>query len=123
LADNNQLFEIQYKYLQDFLNLWEEYYKQLNEGLLATEATEDMENRFLQLRMRITTLTQILKEILGSEVDFDGNVNKVLQDSVSFDILRAESPIKINFMRSVWHDATIQSRKLQAVLRSRLTPT
>lgn len=112
--------EIEYKYLQEFLTLWDEYYKQLNEGLASPELDPEAEQRFLGLQIRIAMLTQVMKELLESELDFDGNVFKVLNDSVSLDILRGESPIKINHMKSIWHDATIQARKLQAVLRSRL---
>ncbi|MBE7559720.1 hypothetical protein HS125_12550 [bacterium] len=112
--------EIEYKYLQEFLLLWDEYYKQLNEGLAAPEVEPEAEQKFLALHLRIAQHAQIMKELLEGEMDFDGNVFKVLTDSVSLDILRGESPIKINHMKSIWHDATIQARKLQAVLRNRL---
>ncbi len=116
----NPIAEIHYKYLQEFLVLWDEFYKQLNEGLSAAEVDPEQEHKFLSLHLRIAQHTQVMKELLDAEMDFEGNVFKVLTDSVSLDILRSESPIKINHMKSVWHDATIQARKLQAVLRSRL---
>ena len=112
--------EMLYKLLQDFIGLWDEYYKLLNEGLANEARTQEDETRFLQLQMRVASLVQIMKESMPDDVDFDGNVHKVLTESISLDILSTESPIKINHMKSVWHDATIQGRRLQAILRSRL---
>jgi len=109
-----------YKLLQDWIGLWDEYYKLLNEGLAREDRTPEDEARFLQLQMRIASMVQIMKESMPDDVDFDSNVFKVLEESISLDVLSTESPIKINHMKSVWHDATIQGRKLQAVLRSRL---
>lgn len=111
--------EKQIHYIDRFITLWNQLYQILDSGLQATEITPELELNFRNLKARIAFATQTLKNLFGGDFRLRKDIIKVLRFSPSFLVLKNESPIRINSLRSSWHQVFIQLNTLQGTLKSR----
>ncbi len=111
--------EKQIHYIERFIALWNQLYQQTEAGLQLTEVTPEQEANYRNLKSRIAFATQTLKNLIGDDFRLRKDIIKVLRFAVSISILKNESPIRINNLRSNWHQVFIQLNTLQGTFKSR----
>ena len=87
----------------------------------SEELTEEEELQFRDLQADLIRRTQFLKHRMPDGVfDVEDDVRKLFRQSISLRIIQSEPSIKINDLRTQWHEISIALNKMHGQLRSAL---
>jgi len=109
--------------IQELIGLWNTFFQILEAATRSEEPLgwdEQKDTEFLKLKAQLAFRKQVLIDSLGKEeFSMAKDIKKVLTMCPSLDILSGESPIKINTIRSIWHEVFIALNKLIGNLKAR----
>ncbi len=118
---DEQTYQALVKRLQEFTRLWEEFIHIFDRGLETEKPSEEDEIKFRKLQYEIVRRAQYLMLIMPEGVfGIYGDVIKLFRDSISLRILKTEPSIRINSLRSIWHESQISLNKMGGQLRTRM---
>lgn len=116
---DEQRYEIIVKRLQEFSRLWEEFIQRFDKGLETEEPSADDEKKFRGLQLEIIRRAQYLILLVPEGVfGIYGDIIKLFRDSTSLRNLKTEPGIRINALRSLWHESQISLNKMGGQLRT-----
>jgi hypothetical protein len=100
-----------------FLQMWREFFRQMDEGLKAPILTQEIESEFLKLKTRIAARKQVLVNSLGERFGMGDDAMKVMYEAVSLESLRKEMPIRISSLKTQWHEVDIAVNRAIGALK------
>ena len=116
---DEQKYEIIVKRLQEFSRLWEEFIHRFDKGLEMETPPAEEEKQFRALQYEIIRRAQYLMLIMPEGVfGIYGDIVKLFRESTSLRNLKTEPGIRINALRSLWHESQISLNKMGGQLRT-----